>query len=211
MWLYLYRVFSGWTGILLGIEGGIALAERYLGEYVERLLHWKPHIPAQYKIWFAVVVLVVAQGRVYQDTQRDLAQAGKDNDGLHTATNILSQQITVLKDQVIDLTKQIADLKRQLTGKPPANAIRTGLADLIDKGIKIRDRAPDNVGQPPPDVVADWHKWTAEVDRFLRKNLDLADAVTFKSFERGVEGEPLHFVIRNEIGDLEDLLKQLGH
>ena len=92
-WAYLHKILWSWAGILLTVDALVALLERYLGEVVERRLHWKPHVPTSIKISFAVVVLLVAQALAYQDVEEKLIQAGKDNDGLHAAVNSLNGRI----------------------------------------------------------------------------------------------------------------------
>jgi hypothetical protein len=59
----------------------------------------------------------------------------------------------------------------------------------------------------PADVSRDWKRWTAKADHFLRDNFDETDAITFKSYETSEYGSygSLNAVIRNEIGDLEQL------
>jgi len=92
-WAYLHKILWSWAGILLTVDALVALLERYLGDFVERWLHWKPHVPTSIKISFAVVVLLVAQALAYQDVEEKLIQAGKDNDGLHAAVNSLYGRI----------------------------------------------------------------------------------------------------------------------
>jgi len=100
---YLYKVFWNWLGVLLAIDGVAALTERYFGDSMERKFHWKMRLPASIKLGFAVLVLFIAQGIAYRDTQRELAQAGRDNDGLHSALNIITAQIESQKREIANL------------------------------------------------------------------------------------------------------------
>ncbi len=158
LWVYLYRVFWNWAGILLAVDAVMALLERYLVEIIERKFHWKPHLPASIKLGFAVVVLFIAQGMAYRDAQRELAQAGRDNDGLHAALNALNAKLYSQEQEIKDLR-----------GKPPAvirerprsnssqaekdgNALRLTiqekLSDLITQGIALRNGWLKTVGGP---------------------------------------------------------------
>jgi hypothetical protein len=199
----LHVLVAGWNAIWLAILGAIVTA--LLGLLSRGLEEFRRHVVENIFIafggaiatWVLVFfwILMLLPGKMLTEAKNNLDRAIAEKRQFSIEINALNEKVT--------------DLQRQLTEKPPINPVRAGLADLIAKGIKIRDRAPDN-GQAPPDVIADWHKWTAEVDRFLRKDLDVADAVTFKSYEEGITGEPLHFIIRNEIGELEEFVKQLN-
>jgi hypothetical protein len=71
IWSYLYRVFWNWFGILLAIDGLVALAERYAREPLEQLFKGKTiHLPWRYKGGFAVLIFVFAQIRAYHDLRR---------------------------------------------------------------------------------------------------------------------------------------------
>lgn len=195
---------SGWKAIGLTVLGALVTAllvfvfrgwEEFRRHVVENIFIAFGGAIATWILVFAWILMFLPS-RMLTEADRNLRRVIEEK-------RQFSIEINGLNDQIIDL-------KGQLKGKPPATVIRAGLADLIDKGMKIRDRAPTN-GEAPPNIIADWHKWTADVGRFLRRNLDVADEITFKSYEVGVPGESLHFVIRNEIGNLEDLLKQVGH
>jgi hypothetical protein len=87
-------------GILLAVDAGVALMERYFGNWAERRFSWKLRVPNFLKIGFAIVVLFVAQGRAYFDSQTDLLQAAKDNDGLHIAINEMGDRIIKQDDEI---------------------------------------------------------------------------------------------------------------
>src|ERR1700735_909425 len=103
MWAYLQKVLGNWAGILLAIDAGVALFERYLGDFIERYIGFHLHIPTSIKLSFAIIVFMAAQWMAYQNSQKDLIQAGKDNDGLHTAVNALNSQVDHLQLQISQL------------------------------------------------------------------------------------------------------------
>jgi hypothetical protein len=199
----LHVFVTGWNAIGLTVLGALVTALLVL--WSRGWEEFKRHVVENIFIAFggalATWALVFVWILIFLPNKM-LAEVRNNLDTVIQEKRQFSIEINALRDQ-------IADFKKQLTEKRPTNPVRVGLADLIDQGVKIRDRTPVG-GNVPTDVLADWQKWTAKVDRFLRKNLDVADAVTFKSYEEGIAGEPLHFVIRNEIGELEDLLKQLS-
>ncbi|MBZ5660722.1 MAG: hypothetical protein LAO08_09970 [Acidobacteriia bacterium] len=82
--------------------------------------------------------------------------------------------------------------------------VRSGLAELIRRGIAIRDRAIRN--QLDPAVISSWRKWRGEADRFLVENLDTADAETFRSYN--IDSSPLTETIMAEITDLEQIINR---
>jgi hypothetical protein len=92
MGFYLHALLWNWFGILLAVDGVVALLDRLFGESVERWLHRKPRIPAWSKIAFAVAVLFVAQYRVYQTVQEDSATLRDDNAALRSALGSLQAQ-----------------------------------------------------------------------------------------------------------------------
>ena len=81
-WTYLYHMLGNWAGLLLAIDGFVALVERYLGEIVEKLAGRKIRTPFGLKIGFAVVVLFIAQVLAYRDLQGQLLQEVANNDQL---------------------------------------------------------------------------------------------------------------------------------
>lgn len=85
MGFYLHALLWNWFGILLAVDGVVALLDRLFGESVERWVHRKPHVPAWIKITFAVAVLFIAQYRVYQGAQKDTAALREDNTALRSA------------------------------------------------------------------------------------------------------------------------------
>lgn len=97
VWNYLYRVLWNWAGILLALDGIVALVERYFGEVVERRLHRKPHIPMKFKWGLAIVVFIIAQVVAYHDLQNELIVEIRTNNPLH-------QKITAQEQEIKDLT-----------------------------------------------------------------------------------------------------------
>ena len=89
---------------------------------------------------------------------------------------------------------------------------RNGLADLIRRGVAIRNKTSMNQIKAAASILSEWHKWIADVDIFLRTNLDAADAEIFKSYQDLFSPDtqiPLHMTIANEIGQLERFLEQI--
>jgi hypothetical protein len=89
--------------------------------------------------------------------------------------------------------------------------IRVGIADLIKRGVALRDKLPPGapVSQLPSDIVSQWKQWKTDVAHFLGKNLDSADVEEFKSYDTSKASNPLHYVIMQEIGCLEELTHRL--
>jgi hypothetical protein len=83
-------------------------------------------------------------------------------------------------------------------------AVRSGLAELIRRGVAIRNRAFQN--QMDPAVISSWQKWRGEVEHFLAQNLDSADVETFKSLN--IESYPLTEKVMFEITDLEQIVNR---
>lgn len=84
-------------------------------------------------------------------------------------------------------------------------AIRERLGKFVDEGSILRDRAIQN--QLSPSVKRDWNKWRAEVELYLRENLDSSYEARFKTMN--IEGFMLSETIMNEITALYKILEEL--
>jgi hypothetical protein len=124
---------------------------------------------------------------------------GTQEETLHT----VEQMNAAMQNQLKLLSTEQKHRLEEAARRPAARKI---LATLISEGIAIRDRAARG---ETPEVAADWEKWRTKVEQFLAKTLDSADLRTFESWNP--TGEPLYSRIRNEIGALEDIAKQIGH
>ena len=121
---------------------------------------------------------------------------------------ILVAQVQEMKTKFNELTKKLSDLERskdESSQNGRTQAIRAHLAMLIKQGVEIRDQM-DFSSSIPLDKLLRWHNWESEAERFLRENLDSADAESFRSYD--VKGFPPKQNIMNQIGYLEEILNQ---
>jgi hypothetical protein len=131
---YLHKVLWNWAGILLSIDAGIALLERYLGDFIERQLHRKLVVPTFAKVGFAVLVLLVAQGVAYQDAQRSIARGARDNDSLRSKIDALTSEIDTQKLDIDRLNKT------SFNNKKPMIAPAVDKAGQIDRLLNTEQK-----------------------------------------------------------------------
>jgi hypothetical protein len=137
-------------------------------------------------LWACLFLWCMAQA-IYQD---------------HNNLVITIQRISKERDE---LKKQHDQMPNTQSDSGHVQSIRNSLASFINGGTKLRDRIPlgdDTAGTLQPEVK----EWRDTVFRYLSKNLDAADAATFASYE--VKGYPENYNLMQQIGALEDLLKQ---
>jgi hypothetical protein len=180
-WLYLYKVLWNWAGILLAVDAFVALMERYLGEIVERRLHWKPHVPTSIKLGFAVAVLIVAQGIAYRDSQRELLQAGRDNEGLHAAINSLNARLSSQEQELKRLKdKPPKVIYRESSSSEDPNTkakIAAGLQKVYNDGQKIRDmllNSDDSLGEKESNDQ--FSAWRSELRTYIAQHISSGKA-----------------------------------
>ena len=102
-WDYLYNLFANWLGMLLVLDGFLALAERFLGEFMERRFNLKKRIPSSYKLGFALIVFMVAQGFAYHNLQGKLSQSIQQDRSLHDEINKQKGEISILRLRIKEL------------------------------------------------------------------------------------------------------------
>jgi hypothetical protein len=184
--VYLYRVFWNWAGVLLAVDAVVALLERYFGESIQRRFNWKPHLPTSIKLGGAIVLLFIAQGLVYRDAQRDLAQAAKDNDGLHAALNALNSKLSSQEQQIKRLENRppvveaktdpnvlrlLQIFQKELDEIPPSAKLslkKRGLQFTTDLLNFLGERAK---GEPP--IGPEREKVNPEWERYMRETISL--------------------------------------
>jgi hypothetical protein len=97
LWNYVHTVLWNWAGILLAIDGFVALGERYFGEWLETKHGTRLKVPTRLKISFAVIVLIIAQAIAYRGPQGQLQSEIATNGPLHA--------------EIYGLTRENADLR----------------------------------------------------------------------------------------------------
>lgn len=98
---YLHIVLWNWAGILLAIDGVVALGERYLGDYLEGKFQKKFHVSKELKWSFAVGVLIIAQAVAYDDLQNENQHLRNLDSGNNAKQVALEQDVKHLRDELI--------------------------------------------------------------------------------------------------------------
>src|SRR5258708_7934003 len=112
VWNYLHKVLWNWAGILLAIDAGVALVERYLGGWVEEKYHRKLRVPPAMWLGFAVIVFVIAQAVAYHDLQGDMSQQVDDNKKQGQTVATVTQERDDLKKRPESCPQPRASVKR---------------------------------------------------------------------------------------------------
>lgn len=187
-WLFLSNVVAhhlSWIGLALTLVG---LIEKLAGKAIV--------IPPKWAVRVGVMFLFVSSYQTSLDEHRNL-------ETLIGEKATLSSENWQLKQRNIQLQNGNQDVGER------TKITREGLASLIVRGVKIRDRMQMGAVDAPAGILTDLKRWKNDTDRFLRTYLDATDAETFKSYD--VPEYPLKIRTMNQIGVLEDIAKQHEH
>lgn len=170
---YLYVVLWNWAGILLAIDGAVALAERYLGEYLEEKLHKKIHVPKELKWGFAVVVFMLAQGLAYRDLQKEnqrlltveendrSTQATLEQENKNLTTRLMEKERPIVLQTTPDpeiqklLRRQDADLAKLKNAMPSPKKRALQLSNDLLRFLDERMKAQPQFPMPHPGISSE--------------------------------------------------------
>lgn len=180
---YLYKALVNWFGILLLLDGAVALSERYLGDFVEQRFNKKIHVPTKLKWGFAIAVFIVAQGVAYRDLESEVDQAGSLNTELvqlngkcKTAIDGLERENKTLRDLVMAKDRPI------IVQAAPDLAAQKLLQRQDEELRKLKDSTP-SLRRRALQLSNDMLNFSAEVIRDMPQSPFLSRAKNNEDFK----------------------------
>lgn len=171
--------------LVLGAAGFLMLAG---WGYTQRLVSQRKHIGWNVRAAIGLLVVAAMVG-TYFFTKPKVGNPSKIAENTSSKPDLIVAEKSEPKD-------------------PSKKNLRRAIGDLIQRGTKIRDKAPVYVGETPGDIASEWKSWTQDVEKLLRGNFDAAEVAKFRSLND--PSKSLNSRIHYEIRDLENLLDRIG-